>query len=223
MAAVTCHVAPPAPPSTTATPSSENTRSNRRFNPVAAAPGAQVRMSTGSNSVLGVSIYPDFNYDASSGRGKGKVTHLEGEKLAVTFEDINIPTVSYGTAWFLGVPLPPFIKIKVEPKSLKGFLQRDTGEVNLEFIADFLFSIGSLYAAPPLKVVTNLTTESATGQMRSGVGSRMDGDGRCTLVGVARVPTVDDVFLNTFLRLPTDTLAKLPAQFEVVPEEKLFS
>jgi hypothetical protein len=33
-------------------------------------------------------------------------------------------------------------------------------------------------------------------------------------VGVARVPKVDDWFLNTFLMLPTDALAVMRAQLE---------
>jgi hypothetical protein len=34
----------------------------------------------------------------------------------------------------------------------------------------------------------------------------------CRLVGVARVPKVDDGFLNTFLMLPTDALAVMDAE-----------
>lgn len=34
----------------------------------------------------------------------------------------------------------------------------------------------------------------------------------CRLVGVARVPKVDDVFLKTFLMLPTDALAVMKAE-----------
>ena len=33
----------------------------------------------------------------------------------------------------------------------------------------------------------------------------------CRLVGVARVPRVDDLLLNTFLQLPTDALAIMSA------------
>jgi hypothetical protein len=36
----------------------------------------------------------------------------------------------------------------------------------------------------------------------------------CRLVGVARVPKVDDAFLSTFLMLPTDALAVMKAQLE---------
>ena len=43
-------------------------------------------------------------------------------------------------------------------------------QVELEFSADFMFSIGSLYRAPPLVVDTLLTTEVAKGHMRQGEG-----------------------------------------------------
>ena len=80
-------------------------------------------------------------------------------------------------------------------------------QVELEFSADFMFSIGSLYRAPPLVVDTLLTTEVAKGHMRQGEGIRLDSHGNCKLVGVAPIVRVNDVFLNTFLTLPTECLA----------------
>ena len=43
----------------------------------------------------------------------------------------------------------------------------------------------------------------------------MDGEGKCRLVGVARVETVDDFFMNTFLSLPSECLADLQAVISV--------
>lgn len=48
-----------------------------------------------------------------------------------------------------------------------------TGEVNLEFLADFDFTAGPIYKAPSLLVRTTLTTESSTGRMKSATGKRL--------------------------------------------------
>lgn len=71
--------------------------------------------------------------------------------------------------------------------------------------------MGSIYSAAPLMVETVLTTEESVGRMRGGRGERLDGEGKCRLVGVATVDPIDDIFMNTFLGLPTECLANLNA------------
>ena len=84
-------------------------------------------------------------------------------------------------------------------------------QVDLEFMAKFWFSVGSIYRAPPLMVKTVLTSEESKGTMRNGRGERLDKQGKCRLVGVATVDPIDDFFMNTFLGLPTECLAILNA------------
>ncbi|XP_040963644.1 uncharacterized protein [Gossypium hirsutum] len=115
---------------------------------------------------LGISRYPDFEYNAQGGTGTGT-----GSKVA----------------------------------------DSDELSVDLEFLAKFCFSVGSIYEAPPLVVKTVLTSDESKGKMRSGRGERLDEEGNCKLVGVAFVEPIDDVFMNTFLSLPTECLAKLNA------------
>jgi hypothetical protein len=86
-------------------------------------------------------------------------------------------------------------------------------QVELKFQAQFFFSAGNLYRPPPLLVNTLLTTESAQGEIRGGQGSRLDSKGNCRLVGVARLAPIDDLFMSTFLTLPSDCLADLSANF----------
>jgi len=68
-----------------------------------------------------------------------------------------------------------------------------------------------LYRAPPLLVKTVLSSEESRGIIRSGKGERLDDDGNCRLVGVATVDPIDDLFLNSFLSLPTECIANLNA------------
>ncbi|KAI5077864.1 hypothetical protein GOP47_0007688 [Adiantum capillus-veneris] len=164
---------------------------------------------------LGIAMYPDFVYNAEGGGGPGSAEELPDGKLAVEFDikSLYIPAVEWRTTKFLGLPLPPFLCIQVVPQSLKGFIERARGKVELEFSANFLFSVGSLYRAPPLVVNTLLTTETTEGRLRMGQGRRLDSDGKCRLAGVAPLVPIQDAFMNAFLTLPTDCLAIMEAQF----------
>ena len=63
-------------------------------------------------------------------------------------------------------------------------------------------------------VSTKLTTGESSGPIRSGVGERLNAQGKAKLVGVARVPKTGDGFLDGFLMLPTDALAVLSAELK---------
>uniref|UniRef100_J3LFU2 Uncharacterized protein n=1 Tax=Oryza brachyantha TaxID=4533 RepID=J3LFU2_ORYBR len=128
---------------------------------------------------------------------------------------LYIPAMSGATTRFLGLPLPPFLKIDILPEALRGNIDPASGQVDLKFRSRFCFSVGSVYQAPPLFVDTTLTSEESSGAIRRGTGERMDGEGRCKLVGVAVVDPIDDVFMNTFLSLPTECIAYLNATISI--------
>ncbi|CAM6036787.1 unnamed protein product [Sphagnum compactum] len=177
--------------------------------------GCRVELHTHNGCGLGVSRFPDFVYNAEGGGGSGHAIQLPDGCWQVKFEasDINIPTVDYETTTLMGVPLPPPLRIDVIPQTLEGIIDKASGKVELKFQAQFFFSAGNLYRPPPLLVNTLLTTESAQGEIRGGQGSRLDSKGNCRLVGVARLAPIDDLFMSTFLTLPSDCLAVLSANF----------
>jgi len=154
-------------------------------------------------------------YNAEGGGGSGHAIQLPDGCWQVKFEasNINIPTVGYETTTLMGVPLPPPLRIDVIPETLEGIIDKASGKVEMRFQAQFFFSAGNLYRPPPLLVNTLLTTESAQGEIRGGQGSRLDSKGNCRLVGVARLAPIDDLFMSTFLTLPSDCLADLSANF----------
>ncbi|XP_031280529.1 uncharacterized protein LOC116138992 [Pistacia vera] len=167
---------------------------------------------------LGISRYPDFEYDAQGGTGTGTGTKniKDGDfnqEISVSFDlkTLYIPPLTSGTTKFLGLPLPPFLKIDIVPELFHGSINQESGQVDLEFTAKFWFSVGSIYRAPPLLVKTVLTSEESKGKIRSGRGERLDKEGKCRLVGVATVEPIDDFFMDTFLSLPTECLANLNA------------
>ncbi|KAF0933274.1 hypothetical protein E2562_017063 [Oryza meyeriana var. granulata] len=168
---------------------------------------------------LGISRYPDFAYNAQGGRGVGvgAVSGADSGTVLVEFDvaSLYIPAMSGATTKFLGLPLPPFLEIDILPEALRGNIDRRSGQVDLKFRSRFCFSVGSIYRAPPLFVNTTLTSEESNGAIRRGTGERMDGEGRCKLVGVAVVDPIDDVFMNTFLSLPTECIAYLNATISI--------
>ena len=176
-----------------------------------------VVLKTLSDCQLAVSIYPTFGYNAGGGGGNGSVVQDPSTGLLnVSFDpkSLIIPPITYATSTVLGIPIPPPLKIEIIPEKLSGTIDPETGEANLDFLAEFKFTAGPLYTAPPLVVSTKLTTGESSGPIRSGVGERLNAQGKAKLVGVARVPKTGDGFLDGFLMLPTDALAVLSAELK---------
>ncbi|KAM0946772.1 hypothetical protein DsansV1_C08g0079071 [Dioscorea sansibarensis] len=167
---------------------------------------------------LGISSYPYFQYNATGGMGTGtgsKQPTSDDIQLSFDANTLYIPPLETSTTRFLGLPLPPFLKIVILPQLFHGTLNKQTGKVELQFKAEFCFSVGTIYKAPPLFVETTLTTEESKGEMKSGRGERMDGEGKCRLVGIATVEPVNDVFMNSFLGLPAECIADLNASISI--------
>ncbi|KAF3433039.1 hypothetical protein FNV43_RR24141 [Rhamnella rubrinervis] len=166
---------------------------------------------------LGIAQYPDFEYNAEGGTGTGSGTNVTesslNNEILVSFDlkTVYIPPLTSATTKFLGLPLPPFLKIDIVPELFQGRISKESGKVDLEFKAKFWFSVGSVYKALPLLVETVLTSEESIGTKRSGRGERLDEQGKCRLVGVATVDPIDDFLMNSFLGLPTECLADLNA------------
>ncbi|XP_057527974.1 uncharacterized protein LOC130806792 [Amaranthus tricolor] len=175
----------------------------------------KIEFKTLGDCKLGIGRYPDFEYDAKGGFGTGigKYDDDLNGKIMVNFDvdKLYVPPLTSGTTKFLGLPLPPFLRIDIVPDMFSGSIDKETGKIDLEFKANFWFSMGTIYKAPPLLVSTMLTSEESQGKLRKGRGKRLEKDGKCKLVGVATVDPIDDTFMNTFLSLPTECLAILNA------------
>ena len=122
-----------------------------------------------------------------------------------------------------GIPLPPFVEISITPHALSGWFEPASGVVELDFDASFTATIFG-HAFPPLSVVAPLRTGASVGAQRTGSGTPWDArTGLCVLTAVARVPPTGDALLDTFLQLPADALAVLPARVEWLSEEQLLA
>ncbi|XP_078176936.1 ATP-dependent Clp protease ATP-binding subunit [Carex rostrata] len=172
----------------------------------------KVEFKTLEGCKLGIWRYPIFEYNAKGGIGNG-IGREKNDIIDVDFDvnNLYIPSLNGDTTKFIGLPLPPFLKIDIVPEILQGNINRSTGKVDLVFKSRFWFSVGSIYKAPPLLVETVLTSEESVGNIRSGTGETMNEKGRCKLVGVAVVDPITDAFMNNFLRLPTECIAYLNA------------
>ncbi len=165
-----------------------------------------------ANCELSISTYPKFKYNATGGGGKGilKETDKEGY-FQIIFQQnkFNIPPINSETTKFLGVSLPPGIEIKIATQELAGYINLNTGELTLNFLAKFKFSILKLIKAPDLIVETCLNNKGIENNNIKVIGSPINKDGRTRLVGNANVDRTGNIFLDKFLLLPNIALAIL--------------
>jgi len=189
--------------------------------------GAGLWLRTEAGCSLAIGRWPRFAYNASGGGGPafggpahGGVALEEGwQGLQLDPAQLTIPDLCWRTTRFLGLPLPPGLRIALRPERLEGRWHHVTGALELDFAARFQFSLGGgLYRAPDLIVRTRLTTAAVVGSRHQAVGQPLDGLGRGQLVGVAQVAPSGDRWLDRFLGLPDEALALLRCR--LAPEEE---
>lgn len=84
---------------------------------------------------LGISRYPDFEYNAQGGKGSGVGKKMVGVdfngETSVDFDvkSLYIPPLTSLTTKFLGLPLPPFLKIEIVPEIFRGIINIESGKV----------------------------------------------------------------------------------------------
>jgi len=175
---------------------------------------SKIRLETSKGSALAIGFYPTFKYNASGGGGFGRVTGISGSRAFVEFDhkELYIPTLGWRTAIWLYAPLPPVFKIQITPSKLQGWIDTQSGEVELNLSADFNFSAARFYKVS-LHVDTKLTTEAVKSRHHDKHGSRLDRRGQTVLVGVGDVEKSGS-FIDKVLRLPTDVLGLMKAEID---------
>ena len=84
---------------------------------------------------LGISQYPDFGYNAEGGKGLGSGSKVaesnSSDEILVSFDlkTLYIPPLTSSTTTFLGLPLPPFLKISIDPELFRGSINQNSGQV----------------------------------------------------------------------------------------------
>jgi hypothetical protein len=93
---------------------------------------SRIEIRTLKDCKLGIAMYPDFVYNADGGGGFGTIEKCkDGGKSAVVFDpaELYIPPLESKTTRFLGLPLPPLIRIQIVPRHFKGFIDNTGGKV----------------------------------------------------------------------------------------------
>eukprot|EP00899_Mesostigma_viride_P005200 jgi/Mesvir1/14681/Mv05346-RA.1 len=187
--------------------------------------GVGIRLFTERDCVVGISLYPDFAYNAEGGGGWGVANKEDSQgRIPIEFNPTTliVPPINVRTFSFMGIQFPYFLtppRVEIKPSRLTGFIEKQTGQVELELEASFQLVIGSVYRSGPMQLTTTFTTETSQGHLRGGRGKRLDAEGRCTVVGIARVPSSSDILMNTGLLLPNDVLVVLQLSFEFWDKE----
>jgi len=169
--------------------------------------------------LLAIGSYPPFSYDATGGGGEGVITDQTHKGLNYVVFDkkrLRIPSLTYKTTKFLGLPLPPGLEICIKPDKLEGSIDQSNGSVLFQFEARFNFRISNLYKASDLIVKTKLSTGSCISERHNVNGIPLKSDGNALLVGVADVPKSGDIILDRFLGLPNEALAVLNCELNVI-------
>ena len=79
---------------------------------------------------LGISRYPSFEYDAEGGIGNGFGAKTNNNILvSFDIETLYIPSLTSSTTKFLGLSLPPFLKIDIVPEAFQGSINHESGKV----------------------------------------------------------------------------------------------
>ncbi|MFM7634786.1 MAG: hypothetical protein ACKO7Z_04210 [Cyanobacteriota bacterium] len=160
---------------------------------------------------LAIGRYPRFRYDGRGGGGLGRLGPATADGLRpLRFDPVGvlIPPLCSRTTRFLGLPLPPGVRIAIQPEQLAGNLHPASGELRLRFCSRFRFSIGT-YTAPDLLIDCELQSEAVQGRRHGASGMPLDAAGEALLVGVAVVQPCGEAWLDRFLGLPDEALALL--------------
>lgn len=168
-------------------------------------------LATEAGCALAIGPYPRFRYDGRGGGGRATATPLANGWQALRFDpsSLSIPALSCFTTRFLGLPLPPGLRITIQPHQLEGHWQPDTGAVDLTFQASFSLQLAGRAVAPDLIVATQLVTRAVDGRRHQVSGTPLNGEGRGVLVGLARVAPTGEGWIDRGLSLPDEALAVL--------------
>ena len=182
---------------------------------------AECQLTTLEGCELVIGRYPRFLYNARGGSAAGEAQRADRGDISLSFasETTAIPALSGRTARFLGLPLPPGLSVEIHPIRLNGTLQPATGQLELQFCAQFRFQVGFgpglRYCAPDLLVNTLLTTETICSQRHDRQGVRLEGTNTGVLVGAAVIEPTGETWLDRFLGLPDEALAVLECQLSL--------
>ena len=167
--------------------------------------------------LLKIGKYPPFTYNAYGGGGEASLLPNQDKNLlhiSFSSEAFSIPPLTSKTTRFLSLPLPPGVKIKMSMHRLEGTIDKDSGEVLLQFESKFLFSIGAIVKFPALIVKSLLTTGKVKGKLHEGEGLVLQNNCTTKLVGISIIPKTNNTILDTFLGLPNEALAELNCEIK---------
>ena len=166
---------------------------------------------------LKIGSYPAFTYNASGGGGKAIVLpSKQNNPLNVSFlsKNFSIPPLTSRTTKFLSLPFPPGLKIEMSMDKLEGTIDKNSGEVLLQFESKFIFSIGAKLKFPELIVNSLLKTGKVKGKLHEEEGQVLQENGKTKLVGISTIPITGNKILDTFLGLPNEALAELQCEIK---------
>ena len=164
---------------------------------------------------LAIGAYPHFVYDARGGGGEAVLSETnESTKKSIRFcpKSFQIPSLTWKNTKFLGLPLPPGIRIHISMHKLEGNINQSSGEISLNFEANFNLEIFSIFKFPNLIVKSLLNTGKVKTNYYQSEGLVIQKNGKMKIVGVAKIEKTKNHVLNKLLFLPTEAFAELKCE-----------
>ena len=165
---------------------------------------------------LAIGKYPQFHYDASGGGGEALIIETKDKHIKYmrfSPKTFQIPPLSWRTTKFLNLPLPPGIIINITMEKLEGNLNKDSGQILLNFEARFSLKILFIFKLPDLIIKSLLKSDKVKTNLHEREGMPLQEDGKARLVGIAKIAKTGNYLLDKFLFLPNDALAELVCEF----------
>lgn len=155
-------------------------------------------------SKLAIGKLPEFPYQG--GNAPGTITLIGKGKTNVVIpaETMKVANLEI---------LKTLVYVAIKPKDLLGSMDLCSGVVELSFDAIFTPTMFGK-TNQPMVVITQLTTETSSGEEKTLKGSRMTEEGELNLVGIARVEKTGDATVDNLLGLPADAATNMVGRID---------
>ena len=112
----------------------------------------QATISTHRGCKLRIARYPTFTYNPTTGGGSGQLIGPPTDgRQQVRFDTavLNIPAVSWRNTRIAGIAPILGANIAIKPTKLEGYVEQQTGRVQLTFCCQFNLSVFGFYKVAP--------------------------------------------------------------------------
>ncbi len=187
-----------------------------------------VRMMVEFGSILEITGWPTFEFKGEGMVAFGTITQCSEGTGEIYFDAAQLSQgafymLSGVMPWMEIIPGQEQLRVDVEASKMEGSIDFCTGIIHLDFQSSFqpiVEFMDPYYSMPVFYVNCVMTTETSCGYVQQRTGSRLADNGRSVAAGVSKTDATGDVWVDTLISLPTDTIEVMNMRFDF-PEGRL--